>query len=408
MMIIVITNRKLPEIPTNQPLSIKVADLGSSLGDRNNDEDIIYSGVLSNNENVIDFYPGGQEPVLFSKITDHEREKPWVIFVHGFNQEPLDNIDKARALSAYHGVNVIAFAWPSKPLDKSMHWEDAFKTIAKDALADLSGSKMLINLIKRSVTSFLKDKWDNYEPAIKNAEQSNVDLIAAINLISGHLKASKPPVLLVHSMGNYLLENTMANIDSLPMKFSNIVLHQGDADSSDYAWVSKLLDNLDTSLENPARAYLTINYADFVLGASTSRRFILNAKENANLSTERIGQIRSNHRDCGFAYLDFSDGQWVDNEHEFFQLPKDKTNDAVYECLHRILRGKPDELPTNERDSESGFTRIPAGNASIHLYRLEEIIHPADDDFEGYTSLQEYDDNHRPHIDNDPDMFGDD
>jgi len=296
-MIIVITNRKLPTLPSNQSLPLKVKDLGASLGERIGDEDIIYTGLLSNDENVINFYPKGDESSLFSTITEQDRTKPWVIFVHGFNQEPLDNMDKARALAAYHGVNVIAFAWPAKPLDQLMTWNGAIKSTAKDVLADLSGTKMLVNLTKKLFFSYLKDKWNNYEPAIANAEKSKTDFIAAISLINENqsLISNKPPVLLIHSMGNYLLENAMTGIESLPMKFSNIILHQGDADSPDYNWVEKLLDSLDDTLDNPAKAYLTINYADFVLGASTTRRLILNTKDNDNLSTERIGQIRTNH-----------------------------------------------------------------------------------------------------------------
>jgi len=404
-MIIVITNRKLPEIPNDQPISIAVSALGSILGDRVDDEDIIHTGMLSRDENKIKFYPKGHEGDMFSAISQDDRKKPWVFFVHGFNQTPLDNIDKARALSAYHGVNVVAFAWPSRPLNEAMDWDDAWKNIITGLLSGLSGSAILVGLAKLKAKSFLKDKWKNYPPAIKNAEESNVDLLAALELVKSQLKSDKPPVLLVHSMGNYLLEKTMGNINELPMKFSNIILHQADATSPGYTWVKKLNSNLDLSLDNPAKAYITINAPDYVLGASTMRRAILR-----KTSKERIGQIRFNHLDCGFNYLDFTDGEWVDNEHEFFQLPKDKTNDHVYECLHRIFKGKSDELPVRERESNVGFTRIPTKNSKISLYRLEYIIHPADDELDNYTSLQDYDSQQGSDNNdlNDPDTIGDD
>ena len=406
-MIIVITNRKLPNTPIDQPITLNVRDLGASLGERAGVEDVIYSGILSSDKNVIDFYPKGEEATLFSCLSDSDRAKSWVVFVHGFNQEPLDNIDKARALSAYHGVNVVAFSWPSKPESHDMGWSDTAKSAAIGVLSGLSGSTILVGLLRQKVKSFLEDKWRNYEPAIKNAEQSNIDLIAALKLINKHLAPNKPPVLLVHSMGNYLLEKTMDNRESLPMKFSNIILHQADADSPDYVWVKKLLVNLDSSLGSQAKAYITVNYADYVLGASSTRRFILNTTAHSKLKTERIGQVRSNHLDCGFVYLDFSNGKWVDNEHEFFQLPKDKTNDYVYDCLHKILKAKPDDLPELERKSNAGFTRIPANKPGIKLYRLENIIHPADyDDFYNYTSLKEYDASNQPKVHDDPDMFG--
>jgi len=371
-MIIVITNRKLASIPVSQPVLTDLASLGDDLGERQNNEDIIYSGLLFD-DNKVNFFPKGSEAELFSGISPTELNKPWVFFVHGFNQDPQSNIDKARALSANHGVNVIAFAWPSRPVDETMGWDDAGKSIVKGVLKGLSGTAIIYDLLLLKATRFLKDKWKNYPPAIRNAEESNTDLIAALNLIKDQLHLTRPLVLLVHSMGNYLLQKTLQGVDKLPNKFGNIILHQADATSPGFDWVKKLNANLHLNSQNqPAKLYITINSPDFVLGASTLRRAILRKDK-----VERIGQVRKNHVKGDIHYLDFSDGEWVDNEHEFFHLAKDNTNDYVYDCLDRIIKSMSDELPVNKNESKSGFSRMPA---DVSLYRLEYIIHPADED----------------------------
>jgi len=366
--IIVITNRKLPVIPTNQAESIAVPSLGEDLAQRTAAEDIIYSGLLNDADNTILFQPKGSESALFDNISEAELAKPWVFFVHGFNQDPQSNIDKARALSNNHHVNVIAFAWPSHPLDFAMDWDDARQVVIKGLLNGLSGSAIIGKLLMQKAKSYLKDKWKNYPPAIKNAENSNVDILAALTLIDTHLNCINPPVLLIHSMGNYLLQNTMKSTRSLPMSFSNIILHQADATSPGYDWVQQLNANLTVT----AKLYITINAADFVLGASTMRRTILR-KEHV----ERIGQVRMNHLPGDIHYLDFTDGEWVDNEHEFFQLSKYDTNDFVFDVLDRILKGESDKLPTENNQSNVGFSKMPT---NVSLCCLEDIIHPADAD----------------------------
>jgi len=396
-MIIVITNRKLPQIPDGQPVLTDVSALGDELGDRQGDEDIIYCGLLTD-DNKINFQAKGSESPLFENIAQAELNKPWVFFVHGFNQDPQSNMDKARDLSKHHGVNVIAFAWPSHPLDESMDWDDARNTVIKGLFKGLTGSAILTNLLIEKVTSFLKDKWKNYPPAIANAENSKNDLLAALTLINNNLKTAKPPVLLVHSMGNYLLENCLSDMDTLPMKFSNVVMHQADATSPGYTWIKKLNACLDSS----AKFYVTINAPDYVLGASTARRAILGEEK-----TERIGQVCFGFVEGNINYLDFTDGIWVDNEHEFFRLSKDKTNDYVFECLDNILKAKPDQLPTENSKSSAGFTKMPT---TVSLYRLEDLIHPADEDerLEDIVPIKSLDEfNRKLQGDNDNGLNGD-
>ena len=415
-MIIVITNRNLPVIPNNQPVDINVSSLGVDLGAKIDNQDRIFTGEFlpdaNNNPQYrkLSFQPRGSESVIFKKISSQELAKPWVFFVHGFHQDPTENIDKAMALQDNHNVNVIAFSWPSRPVDKTIAWADALKSGAKEALGDMTWGGMLSGVLLSKVKGQIKDTWNNYPPAIVNAEKSNVDLIAALNLVNDQLNSMQPPVLLIHSMGNYLLENTMKNINELPMKFSNIILHQGDATVPGFEWVKKL----NASLAGKSRLYITTNEEDYVLLGSKGRRAILKKMGSlrGNGSIERLGRYIENHVLGDIHYLDFSYGEHVNDEHEFFKLPSIATNPHVHACLGRIFRAENDELPVNKGESNGGFSKMPT---DAHLYRLEEIIHITDvderrEDIVPVKSLDEFKKQQDPgNTDlDDEDMFGSD
>jgi len=378
-MIIVITNRKLPDVPANVASSVPVARMGVELADRTGNEDVVRTGLLGDNGQVIEFCAKGDEQSVFGQVSDAEKAKPWIFFLHGFHQDPDENIAKAMDLQNNHGANVIAFAWPSRPSDATLSWNDQFKIVLRNALMGANAAAILQALAVAQVKSFLKDRWDNYPPAISYAQQSPVDLRAAMTLAKQGLFAdgANPPMLLVHSMGNYVLQKTMEQDQPLPMSFSHIMLHQADVNSADHQWVNKLRP----SLEANGRLYITTNRPDYVLAASCTRRMILRQQP-----TERLGQLRiGTSFQPDVRYLDFTEGPGISNEHELFRLKRTQINPYVFDCFHRIFTGQDDALPEANGQSQSGFSKMPT---SIDLYRLEEIIDPVDGAFGQYDNDQ--------------------
>ncbi len=366
-MIIVMTNRELNKKPVNDPIDIAVEELGVVLAERTNDGDVLYTGLLSADANQIKFYAKGSEDTLFSTIDPAEKSKPWVFFIHGFHQDPEENIKKAKKLSNHHNVNVIAFSWPSRPLDETLKGADVAETIIKDLAKRALGVATIWKLAIDAGSSYLNDTLKNYKPALENAKKSKIDLLAAIDLVENKLNLSAPPVLLVHSMGNFLLKNTMLSIEHLPMKCSNMILHQADVNAEGHDWVKKL----NASLTEEAKLYITVNVHDFVLWASSQRKTLKQQK-----STERLGQTRRHYVEGDIHYLDFTYGESVNNDHEFFKLSRDKSNENVFDCLNRIFNMKADELPTVAKESHAGFSKMPT---EISLYQLENILDPVDD-----------------------------
>lgn len=367
-MIIVFTNRKLPSAVNTKAGSIKVTELGVVLNQRKGSKPHIRSGVLSSNFKSIEFSAKGDEASVFAQINAEDKNKPWVIFVHGFHQDPQETMAKARALYSNHRVNVIVFSWPSRPQNHEMTMQEIRQLVAKDVLAASLGASTLGKIGINFVYKALKDRWLNYQPAMDNAEKSNADLLETLNLADQHLDTERPPVLLVHSMGNYLLQNCLARRKQLDMKFSNIILHQPDVNSQNHQWVEKL----KTSLTDSGKLYITTNATDYVLAASCIMR-----KLKRNRYTERLGQTRHHYIVNAINYLDFTGGEYVENKHELFIESQAETNQAIFDLLGRLFRAEPDQLPREKNESHAGFSKMPS---NIQLYQLEYILDPVEDE----------------------------
>jgi len=390
-MIIVMTNRALPTKPVNSPVDIEVALIGNQFDTTGTESAGLHTGLLSKDSKVIHFYPKGMESILFTNISQADKDKPWVFFIHGFHQDPEENIKKAKNLSDHHNVNVIAFSWPSRPLNEALNGAEIAETIVKNLAKSALGVASIWNLAADAGSRYLKDTLNNYKPALENAKASKNDLLEALRLVNDKMGLTELPVLLVHSMGNFLLKNLLTTSSDLPMQFRNIILHQGDVNAEEHDWVTKLKKNLSES----AKIYITINFHDFILWASSQRKTFLQLKK-----TERLGQTHRHYIIDHVNYLDFTYGESINNDHEFFRFGKDRTNEKVFEWLSRILSAQPDLLPTIEKESNAGFTKMPT---RVTLYRLEDILDAAhgDTDEDGglnfIKSLDQFSDPLEPH-----------
>lgn len=331
-MLVYITNRKLTNIPTSKPVFNHINKIGIELNKKKNPlGDSIYCGIMNDNYSGVRFFPRGNEQDLFDEVLSKDSaayKKPWVILLHGFHQDVKETIDKARFLIDKQGVNVVLFSWPSrpKPIDSFdvSTLEDYIKDFVKSVLFSF-GAPSLKSVFIKEISKWLKDLVTNYVPARLNAEASTTDFYNAIALLNKHLmprvKDGKLS-LFVHSMGNYLLQNTIKNKGRLPIIFTNILLHQADVDAADHAtWVPDLASSTSKKL------YISVNVFDYVLAASN----ILNRAKLGKHNVERLGQsvrMKPGGAYQGYIndiveYIDFTDGLGIGVKHEIF------TNDSV-------------------------------------------------------------------------------
>ena len=364
-MLLYITNRKLPKTPGTAPLNINVKDIKHSLASPyEGHQDAIIFGISSANYRQVKFYPKGNEADLFNSIKDDELKKPWLFLLHGFHQDPAETIKKTRALIDIHDVNVILFSWPSRPKPINAFNTDSINTLVQSSVRSLlagMGTPSIAPFLIKETKKAIADFKNNYLPARQNARLSSTDFYNALDIVNSLLlpkiKQAKLS-LLVHSMGNYLLQHCLISKKSLPISFYNIICHQADVKSSNHvSWMPGLYPHARHKL------YITVNVYDYVLAASN----ILN-KMNGEKNTERLGQsvnLKPNGLQQGYIqgaanYLDFTDAKGINSRHEIFTENSDSIDPLIVELLSRLFRSDVnDKLPNKKSAVKGGFRMMP-------------------------------------------------
>jgi len=218
-------------------------------------------------------------------------KKNCVFFIHGFNQSFEKNLEKGLALEEEHGVEVIAFSWPSNP--------GGFKTKEyRHAKRTARASMGALDSTLEKLGSYLKEPFNRAALEACNVKFS----------------------LMTHSLGNYLFQNYIVDsaYENETAIFDNIVLCQADVDNKGHAsWVDLI--------ETGKRVYVTINENDWVLKWS-----------DANFQKDRLGRTAKNLNSSNAIYFDFTDGKGVGKTHGVFYK---KTNPAVKEFFTKVLNG---------------------------------------------------------------------
>lgn len=215
--------------------------------------------------------------------------KPCVIFIHGFNQSLRKNLEKCKEIESY-GVNVIAFSWPSNP-----------------------GPHFILRKIKE------------YKRARKNARRSVFALERFFDklelFVESQGSAGQIKTLVVHSMGNYLVQSFVSNpdYDNQTRIFQNILLHQADVDSYGHnLWVD--------TLARESRVVITINETDDVLDFSDV------------LNPDRLGNTAANFYSHNAKYYDFTRARGAEDSHRLWYKPA-KKNTNIKSFFLRTFHG---------------------------------------------------------------------
>lgn len=385
-MIIIITNRdhndSLPDEITSVPISFMSNQIGTVQPGRT-DRNYICTVINrydepSNNakDKALLFYPYKKRKQIFKGIKKPEIKRQWVIYVHGHHQDPLENIQKAIDIERVHNVNVLAFSWPSHSYITTQQQEYTLELIKQLVIKHygLSGwVGILASKIWDGADAFI-EYWQNYPHAKEKAVLSVNDLAACLHMFKNDLlpltNSAHTPNLIVASLGNFLLENTIKQQNALAMDFKNIVLHEADANAVEHVnWVP-ILHNHCESL------FITVNTDDSTLWASTVRNETIESGD-----TDRLGLIRSNYLvDGNTRYLDLSRMPCAglitgcEFEHEFYIKDTNELIEPAVKLMGALLNGNKSFLPDTNGRSKNGFSKMPT---AIELYMFEDIVmHP--------------------------------
>ncbi len=268
--------------------------------------------LLKEPKTVDDLNPPSRK--FFKNCLDETKDsnKPWVFFVHGFNQSFLKNLNKCKEIEDY-GVNVIAFSWPSNPGPQAI-WK----------------------------------KLKEYKRAQKNARRSTIALERTMEKLSDYMgeysnnSCEINVNMVIHSLGNYLFKCFVESdiFGGETGIFNNLILHEADCDNQDHAlWVERIND--------VGRIYVTINKRDRVLKMSD--------KVNPN----RLGNTVRNLNAENASYIDFSGTKGVGKSHRLWNKPAKKNAQihTIFECLF-----------TGERPEQADDLRF---HPNENVYRLD-------------------------------------
>lgn len=386
---IIITNRdhnsSLPEeitqVATNF-LGNQLGDIKPGRTDRNYICTIIDSVGGSSNkakDKVLKYYPYDQRKEIFNGIDAGELERQWVVYVHGHHQDPLENIQKIIDIERIHKVNVLAFSWPSHSYITTRQTEITLQVIEQliKRHYGLSGWMGLLASKVWGGAEALVEYWQNYPHAKDKAVESVNDLTACMRVFNDELfpltNSSFKPNLIVVSLGNYLLENTIKQNNGLAMDFNNILLHEADANAEEHVnWVPMLHNHCET-------LSITVNTNDSTLWASTVRNETIET-----VNTDRLGLIKSGYLvDGKTRYLDLSEMPCAglitgcEYEHEYYIRDTSELIDEAVELMSALLTGNNDFLPDTNNTSKNGFSKMPT---DIELYKFEYIVMDSDRD----------------------------
>lgn len=230
-----------------------------------------------------------------------EKRRNCLVFVHGFNNDFLDVLERAHRFERNYDVEVVAFTWPANGRGV--------------ALGRIGGA-----------ASYKSDKRD--------AARSAIALDRALEKLGGYFDKYRDETrrcnmrvsLLMHSMGNYLFKNLMRSsvYQGETSIFDNIILAAADVNNAAHEdWVDRI--------QCRRRIYVTINEDDDALALSRAK---FGDKQRA-----RLGHFAQNLNSRQAVYVDFSGAEHVGDSHAYFEGDPIE-NPMVKRVFDRMINGR--------------------------------------------------------------------
>jgi len=232
---------------------------------------------------------------VFRKLQDRMRRyrRNCLFFVHGFNNDFKDVIERANFLEQKYRLELVVFTWPS------------------------NGGGI------KGVLSYKSDKREAQLSV--NALDRIMERLSEYMLKHRDTACQQSFNLMMHSMGNYLFKNLLKSsvYNGESLLFDNIVMAAADVNNKNHqAWVDKIAFR--------KRLYITINENDNALFSS---RLKFGQKQLARLGHYSLNLCSKHAR-----YIDFSSAAHVGSSHAYFEDAL--RNRKVFRVFNSALNGK--------------------------------------------------------------------
>ena len=252
-----------------------------------------------------------------------------LFYVHGNSNDYLKMLERCYDItSAYEGIEVIGFSWPSEgflPSQKKLMTAFERDMGADDGLDSQS-----------KFHNWMADTQGEYRQARKNAEGTALAFTRSLKLMSkaiANANTGNDCTLALHSLGNYLFWQALQNQSALPYtrQFSNIVLL---APCVTNAVQQPMLDPLTPK----KKVYVTFNKNDWILTASQIADKDTKLGLDPGLSTDLSTNVQ-------VRYVDFEGAAVGLAGHRYFIDPGDLRVPKTKQFFSRIFAGEDDLRP---------------------------------------------------------------
>lgn len=251
--------------------------------------------------------------------------KNLLVFVHGYNNDVDDVLERAADLEKHYGVIVLPFSWPAN--GGGIKGVADYKDDKNDAKASTVALDRFLNFVSRNLDlvtqSNLRALWKEADARHPNDPEKRDQLYTKLVEKACPIRLS----IMLHSMGNYLLKWMFKSTISrgTGLIFDNVVLCAADTNNLDHElWIERI------RFKN--RLYVTINEEDRALAASRMK--------SGQDQLARLGHVLWGLRARGAHYVNFTDSPWVGNSHAYFEGMPRSRNKTVNAFFKAALNGE--------------------------------------------------------------------
>lgn len=249
--------------------------------------------------------------------------KHLLLFVHGFNNDLKDVLERAAGLEAQYGVEVLCFSWPAN--GGGAQGVLSYKSDKRDALASAGALDRVLEKMRLLLEEFNAQYVTELEGKAQKKFAGNGE--AWDRYFSKEVNKRCPFTinLMLHSMGNYLFKHLLGSTtyNANHLLFDNVVMVAADTNNEHHAeWVDRI--------QCRNRLYITINERDSALLAS---RMKMGEQQKA-----RLGHYTKQLDSKTATYVDFTDQPQVGDSHAYFEGDA-ITNKKVAAFFHTVLNG---------------------------------------------------------------------
>lgn len=248
-----------------------------------------------------------------------------LIFVHGYNNDVKDVVQRANNLEKQYGVIVIPFSWPAN--GGGLKGLADYKDDKNDAKASVVALDRFLSLINRNLNIITEKNLQAFREQAKGKYPDDAE--KAESLYSKLVEKDCPFTLnlMLHSMGNYLFKQMFKSTISTGngLIFDNVIMVAADANNLDHAtWLERI--------RFKRRLYVTINENDQALAASRIK--------SGQDQLARLGHVLYGLNAARAHYVNFTDSAWVGNSHAYFEGNTRAKNEYVQQFFNSALNGE--------------------------------------------------------------------